>query len=152
MSDDALLNENPALYFQQKREAAVKEVPALIESGCDLIYPELHEEWSKLVTSSSRVYYGNDIKAALKIMTALNLGASIDEAKQIFDGLDLSGSGISAVTANVVRDFSKRGPEFWLAVSPGEISLEDLRTLSDIQKRNNAIERNNDIKQATNHN
>jgi len=107
MSDNDLLNENPVLYFRQKREKALQEVPSLIEKGQDLIYPELHEEWEKIVFSnSSSLYYGDDVKSAIKIMSALSLADSMEEAKQIYQAI--GGAGIKTVALNIVRDFEER--------------------------------------------
>ena len=142
MSDNNLLNENPVLYFKQKRERALEEAPALIDGGHNLIYPELCEEWDKLVQSSvNSIYYGDEVKEALKIMISLSCDDSMEGARAIYHCLDKANvsPGFKALTLNIVRDFSKKGPEFWLAITPGEISVDDLRTLTTIQKRNNVF-------------
>ena len=72
---------------------------------------------------------------ALDIMKALDDGASIEEAQDIFNHQSHS-SVTDSFVRNMIFSFSSRGPEFWEATAYGEISPEN-RELLEAKKQEN---------------
>ena len=89
-----------------------------------------------MVARASDLYHGLELDNALEIMTALENGASMEEAKQMLDK-----QGHSEMSASIVRNilfaFSSKGPEFWEATTYGEISPENKQIL-EAKKQENA--------------
>ncbi len=107
-----------------------------IEKGQSLIFPERYAEWEKCVIArASDLYYGLELDRTLEIMEVLENGASIEDAKQIFDEQENFGM-FSSMVRNILFEFSSRGPEFWEATSYSEISPEDRQMLETKQQEN----------------
>lgn len=117
-----------------------------IKIGETLIFPERCAEWEKYVVdqfSGSCSKYADPyytitlFDCGLKIMTALENGASIEEAKKIFyDECDKD--SMDEVRTTVLR-FSSKGPEFWEATADEEISLEDKQMLEAKRQENEQL-------------
>ena len=127
-------------YEREEKEAeqrAKDNIPNWIEKGQALIFPERYAEWEKcVVASASGFYHGLELDSALEIMTALENGASIEEAKQMLDKQEHSGISESIVR-NILFMFSSKGPEFWEATAYEKISLENKKIL-EAKKQENA--------------
>lgn len=94
-----------------EREQAKAKIPSWIERGKELIYSKRYEDWENYVIRSvNSRFAGAEIEDALRIMTALEEGATMEEIKQSFK----SDGGIAARGA--IFSFLKRGPEFLEAV------------------------------------
>lgn len=129
--------------WRKNREKEVEErkkakILYLIEKGEALIFPERYDEWEKYIAMRARtndLYCGMELGDALEIMTALENGATMEEAIQMFNR-----QGHSGVTASIVRDilftFSSKGPEFWEATAYEEISEEDKKVLEAKKQEN----------------
>ena len=127
-------------YEREQKEAeqrAKDNIPNWIEKGQALIFPERYAEWEKCVVAcASDLYHGLELDNALEIMTALENGASMEEAKQLLDKQGHSGMSASIVR-NILFAFSSTGPEFWEATAYGEISPEN-KQLLEAKKQENA--------------
>ena len=123
--------------YKEAQERAKANIPNWIEKGEALIFPERYAEWEKgVVARASDLYHGLELDSALEIMTALENGASMEEAKQIFDKQEHSGMSASMVRS-ILFAFSSKGPEFLEATTYGEISPEDKQIL-EAKKQENA--------------
>ncbi len=111
----------------QREQKAIENIPTWIERGKEMIFPERYEEWERYVNASARsIYNGLEIEEVLQIMEALDNNPSMDEAINIFDGLNSSGNAEKMIK-DTILEFSKRGPEFWLATTdPERISIDNL--------------------------
>lgn len=128
------------------REKAIENIPKWIEEGKKIIFPERYEEWEKIVISCANgIYYGKEIESALVIMNALENGATMEQAKEIFKK-----NGEGTAVRNVIFHFSKQGPEFWEATSFKRISFKSRRLLNAKKKENLQLARANIIKNANN--
>lgn len=76
-----------------------------------------------------------ELEPSLKIMSALENGATIQEAKNIFES-----QGHTELSATNVRTilfhFSSKGPEFWEETSNEEISPEGRQILAEKTQEN----------------
>ena len=117
---------------EENRERMKANFLNWIKIGETLIFPERCAEWEKYVVdqfsgSCSKYadpYYTISLfDCGLKIMTAIENGASIEEAKKIFYD-ECNKDSMDEVRTTVLR-FSSKGPEFWEATADEEISLED---------------------------
>ncbi len=97
--------------LQDLKDAEAK-VPAYVERGSKLIYPQQKEKWEECVCYRlADLYRGAELENALQIMEALDNGATVEEAGKLLD--DAGHSGMSyGVAMSIVLSFSKRGVEF----------------------------------------
>lgn len=123
-----------------RKEAEAKaKIPTWIKKGETFIYPERMEEWTQCVEArASDLYHGMDLDAAIEIMEKLENGASLDEAKELLDSQDHSGTSYEMVR-NIIFSFSKQGPEFWEHTAYGEISPEARQAIKDKKRENESI-------------
>lgn len=84
---------------------------------------------------ASDLYLSKVLESALEIMTALENGDSIEEAKQMLDKQGHSGMSASIVR-NILFTFSSKGPEFWEATAYGDISPENKKILEEKKQEN----------------
>ena len=129
--------KNRIIKAKKAEERAKANISNRIEKGQALIFPERYVEWEECVVArASDLYHGLELDNSLEIMTALENGASMEEAKQI-----LSKQGHSVMSASMVRNilfvFSSRGPEFWEATANEEISPDNKQIL-EAKKQENA--------------
>ena len=136
-------------YKREQKEAeerAKANIPNWIEKGQSLIFPERYAEWEKLVIAlSSDLYHELELNSALEIMTALENGATMEEAKQMFGKQRHSGMSASIVR-NILFAFSSKGPEFWEATAYGEISQENKQLLEAKKQENIQLAQSNQPK------
>lgn len=125
---DQLQKEWQENYEREQKIAeqkAKESIPSWIEKGQALISQERYEEWEKCVQArATDIYHGYELDAALEIMTALENGATLEEAKQILDKQGHTGRSASMVR-NILFSFSSKDPEFWETTAYGEISAEN---------------------------
>lgn len=111
------------------------EITELIEEGKKYIYPQLWEMWEKQVEgfASKEIFNGDRgvriVKEALKIMRLLDQCESMENLKEYTR--DLSSEFCTAYM--LVREFSKRGPEFHRA-------LESYNTIKELSEECNKKE------------
>ena len=130
------LLENYEREEKVAEQRAKENIPSWIEKGKALIFPERYSEWEKCVqVRATDLYHGYELDAALEIMTALENGATMEEAKQIFDKQGRSGMSASVVRS-ILFSFSSKGPEFWEATAYGEISPENRQALEAKKQEN----------------
>ncbi len=99
------------------KKVLIKKILNRIEKGKALIFPEKYVKWEKsVVISSLSMSHGSEIDDALEIMTALENGASMEEAAKLLEKKNHSGPGYHAVR-RVVLEFSSKGPDFWEATA-----------------------------------
>lgn len=136
-------------YEREQKEAeerAKANIPNWIEKGQALIFPERYAEWEKCVIArASDLYHGLELDSALEIMTALENGATMEEAKQMLDKQGHSGMSASIVR-NILFAFSSKGPEFWEATAYGEISQENKQILEAKKQENIQLAQSNQPK------
>lgn len=136
-------------YKREQKEAeerAKANIPNWIEKGQALIFPERYAEWEKCVIArASDFYHGLELDSALEIMTALENGATMEEAKQMLDKQGHSGMSASIVR-NILFAFSSKGPEFWEATAYGEISQENKQLLEAKKQENIQLAQSNQPK------
>ena len=102
---------------QTKIKRAKENIPVWIKEGEALIFPERHKKWKECVKArAADIYHGQDLDMALDIMKALDDGASIEEAQDIFNHQSHS-SVTDSFVRNMIFSFSSRGPEFWEATA-----------------------------------
>ena len=103
-------------YEQTKK--ALENIPAWIERGGKLIYPERYEKWTECVCyRASDLYHGLELVNALEVMEALESGMNLNQVGKVISD-NHSGASFSMLV-NIVSNFSKRGPEFLRAYSEG---------------------------------
>ena len=127
-------------YKREQKEAEERlkaNIETWIEKGQALIFPERYDKWEKCVVAcASNLYHGLELDGVLEIMTALENGASIEEARQMLYKQRYSGEAVSTIR-NILFEFSKKGPEFWEATADEEISPENKKVL-EAKKQENA--------------
>lgn len=134
--------------YEREEKIAKQNIPSWIKKGQALIFPERYAEWEKCVqVNATDLYHGRVLDAALEIMTALENGATMEEAKQIFDKQEHSGMSTSIVR-NILFSFSSKGPEFWEATAYGKISEENKQLIEAKKQENIQLKQNNAEKQS----
>ena len=120
---------------------AKAKIPTWVTKGSAYIYPERMEKWAQCVEArAGDLYHGMDLDSALELMEKLESGASIEEAKEIFDGQGHSGASAGMVRSMLFH-FAKRGPEFYESTAWGELSDEDKQAIEDKKKENAELEK-----------
>ena len=106
--------------MEREKKEAINNIPKWIERGKAIIFPERHKEWEECVNARANdLYHGLDLVSALEIMEALENGATMDDAKKMFE--DQNHSGMSAsIVRSILASFSKYGQEFVDATSFGK--------------------------------
>jgi hypothetical protein len=131
-------------YNKSKKEELFEPVNTseLIEKGKKVIFPERYEAWEQFVKDNvDDIYGGQDIATAVKIMEALEAGASMDQVKLMFEKQRYSGSSSGRVR-RIVFAFSSQGPEFWEVTALTKLTSKD-RKILEAKKKENAILRAN---------
>ena len=98
---------------QQKHKEAIPElVKEWIEKGNTILNEKYRELWAKCVPIRlGDLYQGMELKCCLDIVSELNKGCSLDEAKTIIEGQGHSGMSFGLV-CSMVKSFCDRGQEF----------------------------------------
>lgn len=124
----------------KEKKSSYKKILNRIEKGETLIFPEKYVEWEeRVVISSLGIYQGSDIDDALEIMTALENGASMEEAAKLLEKQNHSGSGYHTVR-RIILEFSSKGPEFWEATAPYiEMSSSEKQMLEAKKQENEQL-------------
>ena len=122
--------KNKSFLTGKEREFAIQyNIPFWINEGKKVIVPEKHVEWEACVNSfiNSQCYYLL-VDDALDIMYELEAGSSIDYVKEIFISQEHSVND-SFIVKNIVYMFSKRGKEFFDAVSDYTVFYNHVKKL-----------------------
>lgn len=129
-------------YAYELNRAKIK-IPNWISAGKKLMYCERYDDWDKCVEKRvNDIYRGNDLDFALQIMKALDEGATIDEARKIFEKQCHIGT-TKFVVRDIVFAFSPKGPEFWEATVEGKISPRGKQMIEDKKKENEMLSKSN---------
>ncbi len=98
---------------QRKHQEAIPELTKeWIEKGNAILDEKYHETWAKCVPIRlDDLYQGMELKCCLDIVSELNKGCSLDEAKTIIEGQGHSGMSFGLV-CSMVKSFCDRGQEF----------------------------------------
>lgn len=122
---------------QAREEAEAKaKIPAWVEKGTSITYPERMEDWKKCVEArAGDLYHGMDLDSAIQLMEMLDSGASMEDVKKTFDEQGHSGASAGMVR-RILFHFSKKGPEFYESTAWGELSDEDKQAIADKKKEN----------------
>ncbi len=121
---------------QHAQEEAKAKIPDWIKQGENLIFPEKHQRWEKVVNARAKdLYHGSDLDDTLEILEAIENGASMEEAKKMLENQYHSGMS-ELMVRRLVLDFSSKGPEFWEATSKEMIPPKDKEIL-EAKKREN---------------
>lgn len=124
------------LTIKLKRKEALEKVPEWIVQGQTMMYPEKFAKWESVVIEhATGPTSGSMIRDALEIMTALEEGVSISQAKQILDRQGHSG-GTEAVTRNIILNFANRGPDFYVSTAPYPLTVEQQFDVTKARKEN----------------
>jgi len=106
--------ENDRYKEEQKKHK--ESIPELakewIAKGNEILDEQYHEKWAKCVPIRlDDLYQGMELKCCLDIVSELNKGCSLDEAKTIIEGQGHSGMSFGLV-CSMVKSFCDRGQEF----------------------------------------
>ncbi|MBE6150268.1 MAG: hypothetical protein E7162_00400 [Firmicutes bacterium] len=124
------------LNIKVKRKEALEKIPEWIIQGQAMMYPEKFAKWESVVIEHATGFSsGTMIRDALEIMTALEEGASISQAKQILDKQSHSG-GTETITRNIILNFANRGPDFYVSTAPMPLTVEQQFDVTKIRKEN----------------
>ena len=98
---------------QRKHKEAIPELTKeWIEKGNGILDEKYRELWAKCVPIRiGDLYQGMELEMCLDIVTELNNGCSLDEAKTIIENQGHSGMSFSLV-CSMVRSFCDRGEDF----------------------------------------
>lgn len=124
---------------KQNREYQINEV--LSEKGSEwrkkasaFIYPERMAEFERIMRQrAGEKFRGIDIELALGAMELLDKGIRFEEVEKFIGDNSATISGAS-MAENIVLSFSKRGPEFFESVRPGE-ATDFVAKLKEINRR-----------------
>lgn len=125
---DKKMEEWLECYKQEEKmleQMAIQNISKWIKIGKMLISPERYEEWEKCVNDhATGIYHGLEIDSALEIMQALENGATIEEAINMFNSQ--GHSGVSAeLVRNIISSFSRKGQAFLEALAYHAMSSEN---------------------------
>ena len=131
--------ENYEKEQEENKKQAERKIPAWIERGNKLIYPQRQETWKDCVKIRAHdLYNGMELDNALDTMECLENGGTIEEANKILE--DANHSGMSyGITLSIIVSFSKRGPEFYKAVR-SNLTPEQASKIAKIQRENEIFE------------
>ena len=98
---------------QRKHKEAIPELTKeWIEKGNAILDEKYHETWAKCVPIRlDDLYQGMELKCCLDIVSELNKGCSLDEAKTIIERQGHSGMSFGLV-CSMIKSFCDRGEEF----------------------------------------
>ena len=141
---DEAIEEGETEYYERKTREQIEaeaKIPAWIEKGKALIYPERTKEWEKCVkVRAGSIYNGHDLDCALILMEKLESGVLIEKVKTMLAEQGLSG-GSAAMVRNIILHFSKRGPEFYESTAREELSEAEKRVIEDKKRENAELEK-----------
>ena len=124
----------------RKEEEAKAKIPSWIEKGEAYIYPERMEKWKECVeVRAGDLYHGMDLDATLAIMEKLENGATIEEAKELFESQGHSGSS-AGIVRNMLFTFAKRGPEFYESTARRDLTDEEKKQIEDKKREKQELE------------
>lgn len=102
--------------YKEKQRKHTESIPELtkewIEKGKSILDEKYHEDWIKCVPIRlGDLYRGMELKCCIDIVTELNKGCELDDAKAIIESQGHSGMSFSLV-CSMVKSFCNRGVEF----------------------------------------
>lgn len=114
------------------------------------IYPEKTDEWKKCIQLSAKEgFRGTEVEMALGAMELLNKGVEFSQVEKYLEDKSTSATQ-AAIAETIVLNFSKKGPEFFSSIRPGEktdlveqisrqnVSLEAKHRNDQIENRENS--------------
>ncbi len=100
--------------LEQKRAEYERSLPELtnewIAKGREVLAEEHWNKWEKCVLSRVNLLYENLPDQCLEVVSALNAGCSLAEAKAILEQQGHSGASL-AIVLDMIKQFSHRGSE-----------------------------------------
>ena len=124
------------LNIKVKRKEALEKIPEWIIQGQAMMYPEKFAKWESVVIEhATHSSSGAMIRNALEIMTALEEGVSISQAKQLLDKQSHSG-GNEDITRNIILNFANRGPDFYVSTASMPLTVEQQFDVTKTRKEN----------------
>ena len=102
--------------YESEKRRHQDSIPELtkewIEKGKSILDEKYHEDWIKCVPIRlGDLYRGMELKCCIDIVTELNKGCELDDAKAIIESQGHSGMSFSLV-CSMVKSFCNRGVEF----------------------------------------
>lgn len=118
MSKEELVNRqrrNSEKYEQEKKKFA-EEIPELSRiwrrKGRDVLEEDKWDEWDSIVPIRLRdIYQGIELRQCLEVISILNEGGSLDEAKKVMESQGHSGFSFGLV-CSMIENFCNRGKTF----------------------------------------
>ena len=139
--DQAEWLENSKKQSAEDKERAIADIPNAIERGKPFMYRQRHSSWAKVVEADANgIYHGLLVNNVIRLMEALENGASIDEAVKMM--ADQGHSGWSASLVNyIMLDHAKQGPEFYEAIvsSYRELNPEETEKIRMVRQENKGL-------------
>lgn len=134
------LEEYEAREKKEKAEAEAK-IPAWIQRGEKIIYPQRKAEWKRCVEiRASDLYHGYELENALQAMETLEAGGSLEDARKIID--DGGHSGCSyGIAMSIILTFSKHGPKFFRFMEGDYMNEEREASIAKIEAENAEFEK-----------
>lgn len=120
------------LEHKRKLEEAIPKVPGYIHRGKQMIYPEKHDEWTEVVVTQCihAPQHGETVEIALKVMSLLECGATLEEIQPLLDQADKLYYGLHDVRT-IVLNFSDDGPWFFTATSGGKMTQQEAEAVKE---------------------
>lgn len=135
VAEDEWLKEYEERQAREIAEAKAK-IPAWVEKGASITYPERMESWKECVKArADDIYHGKELDEAIQLMEMLDSGASMEDVIKTFNE-----QGHSVASGSMVRrilfHYSKKGPEFFESTALGKLSPGVKQAISDKKKEN----------------
>lgn len=106
------------------------------ERAAAFIYPEKTDEWKKCIQLSAKeTFRGTEVEMALGAMELLNKGVEFSQVEKYLEDKSTSATQ-AAIAETIVLNFSKRGPEFFSSIRPGE----KIDLVEQISRQNASLE------------
>lgn len=128
--------------YDEERKIAEAEakIPSWVERGNKFIYPQLVDEWKKIVNERAHdTWHGFDIESALDVMELLDKGGSVKQADDLIYSAGHSSNSVT-YTIDMILNFSKRGLEFIEESALSEFFMGSYKLLDEIEERNKKFE------------
>lgn len=128
--------------YEEERKLAEAEakIPSWVERGNKFIYPQLVDEWKKIVNERAHdTWHGFDIESALDVMELLDKGGSVKQADDLIYSAGHSSNSVT-YTIDMILNFSKRGLEFIEESALSEFFMGSYKLLDEIEERNKKFE------------
>lgn len=140
LEQELIKMEDKKYYQKIKEKVRIESLKAddLIEKGKTILFEERFEAWKRVVNEAEAEKQLKYIDYVVKIMEVIKSPVDIDKAKELYESYKpaFEEDNCEVFVKNCVLIYSKFGPEFYRATTPGNLTIKEKIVLEELERQN----------------